>query len=140
MAKRVGAIVESEQLVSQPLNPTDEDNEMREEALRDAQKAIEDQMNRTRAFEAVMSEHRQDVKDSEDSSEENPNPEEIGLISEPNIFKGTLKTYQKKGVTWLVNLYEQGINGILADEMGLGKTVQTIAFLLQEKFKHLRTT
>jgi DNA helicase INO80 len=140
MAKRVGAIVESEQLVSQPLNPTDEDNEMREEALRDAQKAIEDQMNRTRAFEAVMSEHRQDVKDSEDSSEENLNPEEIGLISEHNIFKGTLKTYQKKGVTWLVNLYEQGINGILADEMGLGKTVQTIAFLLQEKFKHLRTT
>jgi len=32
-----------------------------------------------------------------------------------------LKEYQLKGLTWLANLYEQGINGILADEMGLGK-------------------
>jgi DNA helicase INO80 len=40
-----------------------------------------------------------------------------------------LKPYQIKGLNWLVNLYDQGINGILADEMGLGKTVQTISFL-----------
>lgn len=32
-------------------------------------------------------------------------------------------------MNWLINLYEQGINGILADEMGLGKTVQSIVFL-----------
>jgi len=32
-------------------------------------------------------------------------------------------------MNWLVNLYDQGINGILADEMGLGKTIQSIAFL-----------
>ena len=32
-------------------------------------------------------------------------------------------------MTWLANLYNEGINGILADEMGLGKTVQSIAFL-----------
>lgn len=35
----------------------------------------------------------------------------------------------EKGMNWLNNLYDKGINGILADEMGLGKTVQTIAFL-----------
>ncbi len=34
-----------------------------------------------------------------------------------------------QGMNWLINLYDQGINGILADEMGLGKTVQSIAFL-----------
>lgn len=28
-----------------------------------------------------------------------------------------LKEYQLKGLNWLANLYEQGINGILADEM-----------------------
>uniref|UniRef100_W8APB8 Chromatin-remodeling ATPase INO80 n=1 Tax=Ceratitis capitata TaxID=7213 RepID=W8APB8_CERCA len=50
-------------------------------------------------------------------------------VPQPNMFKGTLKTYQIKGVTWLANLYDQGISGILADEMGLGKTVQSIAFL-----------
>ena len=40
-----------------------------------------------------------------------------------------MKEYQLQGLSWLVNLYEQGINGILADEMGLGKTIQTIAVM-----------
>ncbi|RKO95655.1 hypothetical protein CAUPRSCDRAFT_12644 [Caulochytrium protostelioides] len=40
-----------------------------------------------------------------------------------------LKSYQLKGLSWLANLYEQGINGILADEMGLGKTVQSISLM-----------
>jgi hypothetical protein len=43
--------------------------------------------------------------------------------------RACLQMYQRKGLSWLVNLYEQGINGILADEMGLGKTVQSISFL-----------
>ena len=47
----------------------------------------------------------------------------------PPNFKGQLKDYQMKGLRWLDNLYDQGINGILADEMGLGKTIQTIALL-----------
>ena len=50
-------------------------------------------------------------------------------VPQPTMFKGTLKVYQLKGMNWLANLYDQGINGILADEMGLGKTVQSIAFL-----------
>ncbi len=48
---------------------------------------------------------------------------------QPSIFKGTLKKYQLKGMNWLLNLYDQGINGILADEMGLGKTIQSLAML-----------
>ena len=51
------------------------------------------------------------------------------LIEVPKNFNGELKEYQLKGLRWLDNLYEQGINGILADEMGLGKTIQAIAFL-----------
>ena len=47
----------------------------------------------------------------------------------PASFIGELKDYQLKGLRWLDNLYEQGINGILADEMGLGKTIQTIGLL-----------
>jgi DNA helicase INO80 len=50
-------------------------------------------------------------------------------MREPQIFAGHLKSYQLKGLNWLINLYEQGINGILADEMGLGKTIQAIAFM-----------
>jgi DNA helicase INO80 len=45
------------------------------------------------------------------------------------MFKGTLKNYQLKGLRWLDNLFDQGINGILSDEMGLGKTIQSIALL-----------
>jgi DNA helicase INO80 len=47
----------------------------------------------------------------------------------PTSFVGDLKEYQTKGLRWLDNLYELGINGILADEMGLGKTIQAIALL-----------
>ena len=50
-------------------------------------------------------------------------------VQQPRNFKGSLKCYQLKGLQWLVNLYEQGLNGILADEMGLGKTIQAIAFM-----------
>eukprot|EP00474_Spongospora_subterranea_P009786 CRZ10244.1 hypothetical protein [Spongospora subterranea] len=56
-------------------------------------------------------------------------PANSEMWSEPTLFKGKLKEYQIKGLNWLVNLYEQGINGILADEMGLGKTIQTICLL-----------
>lgn len=45
------------------------------------------------------------------------------------MLAATLKEYQLKGLNWLANLYEQGINGILADEMGLGKTVQSISLM-----------
>ncbi|TVY34135.1 putative DNA helicase [Lachnellula subtilissima] len=48
----------------------------------------------------------------------------------------TLKEYQLKGLNWLVNLYEHGINGILADEMGLGKTVQSISVMAYLAEKH----
>lgn len=56
--------------------------------------------------------------------------------SQPGLFHGKLKNYQLKGMNWLLNLYDQGINGILADEMGLGKTVQSLAMLahIAEKY------
>jgi len=50
-------------------------------------------------------------------------------VNPPRCFLGHLKHYQLKGLRWLDNLYEQGINGILADEMGLGKTIQAISLL-----------
>lgn len=38
-------------------------------------------------------------------------------VKQPELLTCTLKEYQLKGLNWLANLYEQGINGILADEM-----------------------
>ena len=58
-----------------------------------------------------------------------PGSGSVGERSQPDIFNGELKNYQLKGMNWLVDLYDQGINGILADEMGLGKTVQALSML-----------
>ncbi|UZJ53352.1 hypothetical protein CBS101457_002672 [Exobasidium rhododendri] len=59
------------------------------------------------------------------------NPTSMGAmdVAQPKMLTCQLKEYQLKGLNWLANLYEQGINGILADEMGLGKTVQSIALM-----------
>lgn len=67
----------------------------------------------------------------EPSEEQNLNdPKHLNLsVTAPKMFRGELKTYQLKGLQWLDNLYDQGINGILADEMGLGKTIQAISLL-----------
>ncbi|GBG89175.1 hypothetical protein CBR_g48883 [Chara braunii] len=54
--------------------------------------------------------------------------EEQKLLT-PLLTGGILKSYQLKGVKWLVSLWQNGLNGILADQMGLGKTVQCIGFL-----------
>ncbi|CAH9119542.1 unnamed protein product [Cuscuta europaea] len=51
----------------------------------------------------------------------------------PLLTGGKLKSYQIKGVKWMISLWQNGLNGILADQMGLGKTIQTIAFLAHLK-------
>lgn len=45
-------------------------------------------------------------------------------------FKGQLRPYQARGVSWLAFLEQWGLGACLADDMGLGKTIQLIAFLL----------
>jgi len=54
-------------------------------------------------------------------------------VEDPENFVGQLRSYQKRGVSWLSYLESLGLNGCLADDMGLGKTVQVIARLLQEE-------
>jgi SNF2 family DNA or RNA helicase len=52
---------------------------------------------------------------------------------DPTHLRGTLREYQKRGLSWLHYLESLGLNGCLADDMGLGKTVQVIARLAQER-------
>jgi hypothetical protein len=47
-----------------------------------------------------------------------------GLQALLPLIQGELRAYQLAGVTWLISLYQNGLNGILADQMGLGKTVR----------------
>ncbi len=54
-------------------------------------------------------------------------------VKTPSGFKGTLRGYQREGLSWLQFLREYGLGGILADDMGLGKTIQLLAHVLTEK-------
>ena len=62
------------------------------------------------------------------------------LAPAPPSFKGELREYQKRGLSWLLYLESLCLNGCLADDMGLGKTVQVIAYLLYEELKNQRAT
>uniref|UniRef100_A0A8C2KIY4 Chromatin-remodeling ATPase INO80 n=1 Tax=Cyprinus carpio TaxID=7962 RepID=A0A8C2KIY4_CYPCA len=108
------------------------------QALKNAKEAYQIHQARTRLFDEEAKDsrsaslHTASVSGSgfgESYSLSNPSIQAGEDIPQPTMFNGKLKGYQLKGMNWLANLYEQGINGILADEMGLGKTVQSIALL-----------
>ncbi|KAG0026948.1 putative DNA helicase ino80 [Podila clonocystis] len=102
-----------------------------------AQQALLAAQERTKNFDESVKEHREDrsniALNQSDLDEMNfQNPSSMPTITEieqPKMLMCQLKGYQIKGLNWLANLYEQGINGILADEMGLGKTVQSISLM-----------
>ena len=50
-------------------------------------------------------------------------------VPQPSNICGTMRSYQIKGLNWLVQQHRKSIGSILADEMGLGKTLQTISFI-----------
>jgi hypothetical protein len=54
-------------------------------------------------------------------------------IEIPDTFKGELRPYQAKGLSWLVFLDRLGLGPCLADDMGLGKTIQLLALMLYER-------
>ncbi len=51
----------------------------------------------------------------------------------PENFRGTLRPYQLRGLSWLDWLTKLGLGGCLADDMGLGKTIETLALLQLQK-------
>ncbi|XP_010464936.1 PREDICTED: ATP-dependent DNA helicase DDM1-like isoform X2 [Camelina sativa] len=82
-----------------------------------------------RAVAAMISRDKEvgDTTNSDLTEEERVMKEQSELV--PLLTGGQLKSYQLKGVKWLISLWQNGLNGILADQMGLGKTIQTIGFL-----------
>lgn len=118
----------------------DDDAKIRAQAQMNAQAALERQAERTRQFDAAAHEKRSAsgvvgetaVSASDIDEMDFLNPAGMNTATEvqqPAILNCELKKYQLKGLQWLANLYDQGINGILADEMGLGKTVQSISLM-----------
>ncbi|ALC46989.1 Ino80, partial [Drosophila busckii] len=137
MSKKLGQGTEADQL--RILSQLDEEHnarlaaqddydagEMKQLAQANATAAMQRDLDKTRAFDV-----RFKKEELQEQLDELPLParDHMKDLPQPQMFKGTLKAYQIKGMTWLANIYDQGISGILADEMGLGKTVQSIAFL-----------
>ncbi|KAI8348053.1 SNF2 family N-terminal domain-containing protein [Choanephora cucurbitarum] len=118
----------------------DEEDEavLKEKARLSAQNALAKQREKTREFDQGARQRRLAAGDDVSMNQidfDNMNfqePSSLGSapeVTQPSMLMCQLKSYQIKGLSWLANLYEQGINGILADEMGLGKTVQSISLL-----------
>lgn len=87
------------------------------------------------AVEAMLAnceEDSQTTAEGNNMTEEERNWKEQMEIA-PLLTGGRLKSYQLKGVKWMISLWQNGLNGILADQMGLGKTVQTIGLLAHLK-------
>ena len=59
--------------------------------------------------------------------------EDMPRLEQPEKFLGTLRPYQKMGLSWLAFLERCGLGACLADDMGLGKTIELIALLLHER-------
>ena len=51
-------------------------------------------------------------------------------VDVPTGLHGTLRDYQRQGLTWLAELTSHGLGACLADDMGLGKTITLIALHL----------
>ena len=56
-------------------------------------------------------------------------------VQTPDGFRGELRPYQQRGLSWLSFLGGLGVGAILADDMGLGKTVQLLSLLWADRAK-----
>lgn len=88
-------------------------DEMKSQALSNAQRAIQDQEARTKDFDVnFQQESGKKVSMSQaffDQSYSLADPS-INMDEahpQPTVFEGELKSYQLKGMNWLINLYEQ---------------------------------
>ena len=106
----------------------EDETQLRAAAMANAQNAIAEAQQKAREFN--------DMDEEGEMNFQNPTGMGDVEIEQPKMLNAQLKEYQLKGLNWLVNLYEQGINGILADEMGLGKTVQSISVMAYLAEKH----
>ncbi|KAI9837481.1 MAG: putative DNA helicase ino80 [Sarea resinae] len=108
----------------------EDESALRQAAMANAQNAVQEAQDRARAFNQRQEDERNEADfDEGEMNFQNPTSLVDMDVAQPAMLTAQLKEYQLKGLNWLVNLYEQGINGILADEMGLGKTVQSISVM-----------
>ncbi|WP_052078451.1 DEAD/DEAH box helicase [Spirochaeta lutea] len=70
-----------------------------------------------------------DLEDRQEVLGHLQDPDTIPQVDHPLRLQAELRYYQRTGLSWLVYLHRNNLNGCLADDMGLGKTLQTLALL-----------
>lgn len=95
-----------------------------------------DKWSKNRAAARKRAKERAGDTPEDDAEEEcfKPHPTEADTVLEgdfriPGDIYPALFPYQKTGVQWLWELFQQNVGGIIGDEMGLGKTIQAISFV-----------
>ncbi|KZM28377.1 DNA repair protein rhp26 [Ascochyta rabiei] len=96
-----------------------------------------DRWSKNRAAARKRARERTGDTTTEDNAEEEwfkPHPTEADTVLDggfrvPGDIYPALFDYQKTGVQWLWELFQQNVGGIIGDEMGLGKTIQAISFV-----------
>lgn len=103
---------------------------------------LDGEIDRTTALSAALSGTISGLGDGSGSTDVVAEGDVLGILNalrsidtftalEPSKnFKGELRPYQQRGLTWLSHMTNLGFGVCLADDMGLGKTVQLIATLL----------
>ena len=61
------------------------------------------------------------------------NHNKLKPVNPAKAFIGSLRPYQKTGLSWMRFLCDMNMGGCLADDMGLGKTIQVLALLQKRK-------
>jgi len=96
---------------------------------------ISDNLSQSDLTQAILSGEFNEIEVNIDDElqsmvEDIKNPQKVPI---PNNLKADLRSYQKRGFSWLVQNVDLGFGSILADDMGLGKTLQVLTLILHLK-------
>ncbi|MDR1818993.1 MAG: DEAD/DEAH box helicase [Methanobrevibacter sp.] len=98
-------------------------------------KKIPNKLKNNEILQTILSSSYEDMDVNVDSyfsrlMDEIENYKDVDL---PENINGTLRPYQKRGFSWLVQNTSMNFGSILADDMGLGKTLQILTTILHFK-------
>ena len=97
---------------------------------------IPENPNKSDLIRYLLSNESANVEMDEKLEELMNNILEVPEVAPPESLNGTLRKYQERGFSWMLQNMQLGFGSILADDMGLGKTIQVLSVILYLKENH----